>query len=404
MRAFRLCAIFVAGTSLSLGCQGGMMGSGPKGNDDGGVPWPDGYVAGSDGQPDPVTTPEICNNGLDDDQDGDVDENCACKAGATQACFPGTSAQQGKGICKPGTQTCSGTGEFQLWGECKGAVKPRPEICGDNIDQDCDGKDDPCPGKGTCETFTFGVHSRPVDIIWAIDQSGSMTGEIAMVRQNMNAFASFISKQKVDYHVILVAMRTGSMGVCIPQPLAGAGCANGARFKQLDAYVGSHNALSQTMAQIGGIEAFTRTGSLRHFVVVTDDESSIKWTQFHAFLQARTGYKDYIYHSIVGLVDKGCVADDGQQYIALSNQTKGLKFHICNANWQQLFNQLAQSVITATTMFKLSKTPKQGTIKVTFDGFAMQEGVHYKYDATVNQIVILKQPKDGTKIKVCYEA
>ena len=36
----------------------------------------------------PVFGPEICNNGLDDDGDGKVDEGCICKPGAKQDCFP----------------------------------------------------------------------------------------------------------------------------------------------------------------------------------------------------------------------------------------------------------------------------------------------------------------------------
>lgn len=391
--------------ALTAGCDGGAIGSGGGPGSDGGGLGDGWYGTSEGGGIDPNLKPEQCGNGLDDNGNGDVDENCGCQPGESQECFPGTAAQKNKGICKSGTQQCSGSGEFYLWGACIGAVKPQPEICGDGIDQDCDGSDPPCPGKQQCETFTVGVHSRPVDIIWAIDQSGSMASEIAMVRQNMNAFASYISNQKIDYHVVLVAKRSGhSRAVCIPQPLAGPSCADGQRFRQIDQVVNSHDALSKVMAHIASIEAFLRPSSLRHFVVVTDDESSVTSTAFDAFIAARPGYKDYIFHSIVGLTKGGCVADDGQQYIALSNKTKGLKFHICNANWQTLFNQLGQNVATASTLFKLSKTPKPGTVQVTIDGKPAVPNVDYQYDAAINQVKLLGTPKDGSKLQVCYEA
>lgn len=74
-----------------------------------------------------VPSQEDC-NGLDDDCDGQVDEECLCTSGDTQAC--GTDL----GECEPGSQACDSTGS---WGPCEGAIGPVPELC-NGLDDDCD--------------------------------------------------------------------------------------------------------------------------------------------------------------------------------------------------------------------------------------------------------------------------
>ena len=408
----------VASLILLLGaCDGGTIGGlgGNGSNEDGGSSNPSSLDSGGQdfmGSQDGAKASPETPNGFDDDLDGQVDEDLPCKLGSTQACFPGP-VQKIQGICKKGTQICQGIGEFGIWGKCTGAVIPRKEICGNKIDEDCDGKDQDCytppppPPKSACEGFIYGVSARPVDIVFAIDQSGSMGDEIKSVRANMNAFAAYITGAKADYRVILVAARYNDPDnheVCIPQPLAGPNCTNGPRFRQIDQHVDSHDAWVRIMQHIKSIESFMRPNSIRHIVSVTDDEAKgTTWALFNTFLKARPGYKDYVHHSIVALVDKGCAADDGKQYIALSNLTGGLKFHICNANWTSLFQILGKNVSTATTKFMLKHKAKPGSIVVKYGAVTMTQGKDWDYDPLMNQIVLKGTlPPTNTKILVCY--
>ena len=64
-----------------------------------------------------------------------------CEPGAsdTQECGPASSA----GTCELGEQfkTCNSTCQWSAWSQCAGAVYPEFEICGNGIDEDCDGSD-----------------------------------------------------------------------------------------------------------------------------------------------------------------------------------------------------------------------------------------------------------------------
>ena len=97
--------------------------------------------ARSDAGATPPSGEEICGNGRDDDGDGDVDEQCACTVGETQACYGGAGALAGVGACGLGSQRCVPSGEFGQWGPCEGWTGPAEEAC-DGVDNNCDGTAD----------------------------------------------------------------------------------------------------------------------------------------------------------------------------------------------------------------------------------------------------------------------
>ncbi|MCB9529749.1 MAG: hypothetical protein H6701_15400 [Myxococcales bacterium] len=99
----------------------------------------EGAVEGSD---------DIC-DGLDNDCDLSIDEalgdTCVCTGDETRGC-PDPDGVDGVGICRAGTQRCTGDGTF---GECGGRVLPELESC-NLIDDDCDGTPDEGTGGDAC--------------------------------------------------------------------------------------------------------------------------------------------------------------------------------------------------------------------------------------------------------------
>lgn len=64
---------------------------------------------------------ERCNDGLDNNCNGLIDEGCRCESKATQRCYGGPTKTIGQSGCKEGAQTCLAEG---VWSECVGQKIP----------------------------------------------------------------------------------------------------------------------------------------------------------------------------------------------------------------------------------------------------------------------------------------
>jgi hypothetical protein len=188
---------------------------------------------------------------------------------------------------------------------------------------------------------------RPVDILWVIDNSGSMSAEESRVQNNMNGFASSIAGSGVDYRVIVI---TDLGHVNVPPPLGG-----GPRYLGVNVGIGSNDALEKLVQYYPAYKAFLRPASVKHIVVVTDDESDWSKATFEAQLAALTGPgfgNDWRFHAVVAEdppynVSSHCftlAAAVGATYIQLQQAHGGQFFSLCDSNWSPLFATLAQSV------------------------------------------------------------
>lgn len=90
----------------------------------------------------------------DSDDFGEVPDGMTCNPGTLQKCPYGDDAvTEDVGPCKASVRKCLPEGE---WDICHGAVYPEEDVCGDSVDNDCDGKvdngsDRDGDGFGICE-------------------------------------------------------------------------------------------------------------------------------------------------------------------------------------------------------------------------------------------------------------
>ena len=134
---------------------------------------------------------EICNN-FDEDCDELLDEQL------TQACYTGPRDTLNVGICISGEQTCF---EGQ-WGAADAGGVWAPDLCGGEItpqEEICNGADDNCDGE-----VDYGEQLRPTDILFIVDTSGSMTGEIRAVTQALSRFGQHFSAENVIHWGLII--------------------------------------------------------------------------------------------------------------------------------------------------------------------------------------------------------
>lgn len=229
-----------------------------------------------------------------------------------------------------------------------------------------DGKlDVPSPDSGEppgddeeCASYSEAAENmlQPADIIFIVDNSGSMGDEAAAVQDNLNAFSQQIIDSGVDAHVVLISSYpSDGNGICVDPPLGAGGCPNQdtnlPTYLHVDDQVGSHNALQKLLNNYATWAPSIRPESGLHLVVVTDDESSLDALSFDMQFKALDpDFADHKLHGIVSKQDCSDAADIGDTYITLGQLTGGIVEDLCAQNFQPVFDLLATEVIAGSVL------------------------------------------------------
>jgi hypothetical protein len=219
---------------------------------------------------------------------------------------------------------------------------------------------------------------RPVDIIWAIDNSGSMVEEQQAVQLHMNTFANQIVGAGIDVHVVVISQEGPPLayypppiglvsGVCIPAPLGSGTCPDDSKppgYLHVFVEVGSTNKFFTFLMTYPQYKDVLRRNALKYFAVVTDDTDSDA-QQFSDQLAALDPgppnmFQDWKFFGIFCTGASGCpTSPDGSQvlgipcvetgtpYLELVDKTGGLAGDLCAANADSagVFAELAKTVI-----------------------------------------------------------
>jgi hypothetical protein len=231
-----------------------------------------------------------------------------------------------------------------------------------------------------------GLARQPVDVVFIVDNSGSMGAMTAEVERTLPAFAQRLDGDGLDYRIILIsrhrnddraASSEASTSVCIAAPLGGlAECpslrpALGPRFFQYSIKIDASDSFQRVLeasaepdpfglTEVGWVE-WLRLGAQTVFIEITDADSALSSAAFVRGLAAAApdhfgvdpSDPGFTFHSIVGVTETSLVPDvyrpdepiqirvctgaganpdnAGEIYQALSRSTSGLRQSICPA-------------------------------------------------------------------------
>lgn len=277
-------------------------------------------------------------------------------------------------------------------------------------------------------TENFGVNvvdTRKLDIVWVIDNSGSMGQEVAHVRNNYETFVRSVQ----GYADIKTALISDSVGGGHSHPLSLPTGLDPDKHMQIDFFVSSWNPMCLTqnafMAQgpylncashhydhelaeqklHGQLAPFFRQESQKIFVFVTDDnEDTTNKTTFLNSFQTTYGQSPIVYSFVaLGASQSPCQADEGTRYQGLSQETEGAVFNICTADWTNHFEQMTDHISTVTdSTFSLRHADVLEILKVTVDGAELSR-LHYSLQnglLTIDEAFLFKDSEIHIQYKV----
>lgn len=279
-----------------------------------------------------------------------------------------------------------------------------------------------------------------VDILWVIDDSGSMTNERRVLVSNFARFIQELLALRVDFqmgvtsivfadsgrlrgNVKILRNATPDAGVVFEEntsfPDTRARWEQGLRMTQF--------ALSSPNTDPGGPNAgFLRPNAALAIIAVTsEDDSSFGTTDYYA--RAFRGLKgkgneNLVTFSVIGgTVPNGCIppgesgfygslAEPAFRYAEVAAKTGGVVGSICDASFEQTLLRIAQALNTLKRVFPLTLKPIANSVQVTvLDGMTSivvpndpVSGFQYRVDT--NSVVFLGTfvPPPGSTVRITY--
>lgn len=302
----------------------------------------------------------------------------------------------------------------------------------------------------------------PIDILWVIDNSGSMETSQANLAANFASFITNFQNTNFDYQIAVTTTEayqsaavfggdpswsrfkdgnpSESSGVRIITPntpnLDDVFQVNVSQGIAGDADERGLQSLEEILSNADNLaDSFPRPGAFLAVIIMSDEEdfshSGVENIQFNGsvpntvddsrltpvsyytdFLDdLMEGRENYMVNTI-GIFDQACETQLATQftgrriterYAEISDATGGVKASLCE-DFSDILSNISDTILQQTTKFYLDREAVSETLKVLVDGVALPEGA-YIYDPSELSISFANDyiPPEGSRIEVVFQ-
>jgi hypothetical protein len=255
-----------------------------------------------------------------------------------------------------------------------------------------------------------------VDILFVVDNSGSMTGNQTQLAQNIEIFMNVFIMSGIHYNIGFITTDDSTAQGPIVDPTASDPVAE---IQNIINNIGSAGSptekgieyayeATQSGNDFGPGSSFWRYDAKLIIIFISDEDDfgNVAPSTMSAYMIAVKGSHDYaIVHAVAGDYPGGCSANggasEGYEYFTLVNLLGGTFLSICQDDWGTPLETLANDSILKSK-FTLQKEPIEETIVVKVNGFVQNTG--WYYDPSTNTIIFDQNniPSANSVIYISY--
>ena len=254
----------------------------------------------------------------------------------------------------------------------------------------------------------------PVDVLFVIDNSGSMSSNQTNLATNFDTFMNMFVASGADYHIAFITTDSpyfvGDMITTATVNPVGEAVSQitsiGTRGSTIEKGFEMSYEATLTTGDAGPGSEFFRSDAKLVVIYISDEDdfsNSLTPLSMESHLRSIKSASNLIVaHAVAGDVPYGCSgsgsAQAGLEYSALVSRLSGTFLSICTSDWGTPMEALARDSITEDS-FYLSKRPIESTITVYVDGV---QSFDWVYEPSTGAIVFSVMPQEGATIDVSY--